>query len=44
TGASQTEISKALILNGVMVEEINKKNHSLEDYFLTLINGGGIRA
>ncbi|EKN66139.1 bacitracin ABC transporter, ATP-binding protein [Neobacillus bataviensis LMG 21833] len=44
TGASQSEISKELILNGVMVEEINKKNHSLEDYFLTLINGGGISA
>lgn len=44
SGASQSEISKALILNDVMVEEINKKNHSLEDYFLTLINGGGISA
>lgn len=43
-GVSQSEVSKALILNGVMVEEINKKNHSLEDYFLTLINGGGISA
>lgn len=41
---SQSEISKALILNGVNIEEINKKNHSLEDYFLTLINGGGISA
>lgn len=40
----QTEISKSLILNGVMIEEINKKNHTLEDYFLTLINGGGISA
>ncbi|WP_338448361.1 ABC transporter ATP-binding protein [Niallia oryzisoli] len=44
TGISQSEISKELILNGVMIEEINKKNHSLEDYFLTLINGGGISA
>ncbi|MFJ5714293.1 ABC transporter ATP-binding protein [Neobacillus sp. NPDC093127] len=44
TGVSQSEISKTLILNGVMIEEINKKNHSLEDYFLTLINGGGISA
>ncbi len=41
---SQGEISQALILNGVMVEEINKKSHSLEDYFMTLINGGGISA
>ena len=44
TGTTQSEISKTLILNGVMIEEINKKNHSLEDYFLTLINGGGISA
>lgn len=43
-GTSQLEISKALILNGVMIEEINKKNHSLEDYFLKIINGGGISA
>jgi ABC-2 type transport system ATP-binding protein len=41
---SQSEISKAFIMNDVMIEEINKKNHSLEDYFLTLINGGGISA
>jgi ABC-2 type transport system ATP-binding protein len=40
----QGEISKTLILNGVLVEEINKKQHSLEDYFLTIINGGGISA
>lgn len=39
---SQGEISKTLILNGVLVEEINKKDHSLEDYFLKIINGGGI--
>ncbi|WP_042460429.1 ABC transporter ATP-binding protein [Neobacillus dielmonensis] len=44
TSISQSEISKTLILNGVMIEEINKKNHSLEDYFLTLLNGGGISA
>lgn len=44
SGVAQSEISKTLILNGVMIEEINKKNHSLEDYFLTLINGGGISA
>ncbi|WP_066306365.1 ABC transporter ATP-binding protein [Bacillus sp. FJAT-29814] len=41
---TQGEISKTFIMNGVMIEEINKKNHSLEDYFLTLINGGGISA
>ncbi|MEO2077999.1 MAG: ABC transporter ATP-binding protein [Bacillus sp. (in: firmicutes)] len=43
-GISQAEISKTLILNGVMIEELSKKNHSLEDYFLTIINGGGISA
>lgn len=41
---SQGEISQTLSLNGVMVEEINKKSQSLEDYFLRLINGGGISA
>lgn len=44
TGISQAEVSKTLILNGVMIEELSKKNHSLEDYFLTIINGGGISA
>ncbi|MDQ1147542.1 ABC-2 type transport system ATP-binding protein [Bacillus sp. SORGH_AS 510] len=44
TGISQAEISKTLILNGVMIEELSKKNHSIEDYFLTIINGGGISA
>ncbi len=42
--AAQADISKALIMNGIIIEEINKKNHSLEDYFLTIINGGGISA
>lgn len=36
------EISKTLVLNDVLVEAINKKEHSLEDYFLNIINGGGI--
>jgi ABC-2 type transport system ATP-binding protein len=39
-GVPQGLISKTLILNGVAIEEIYKKNSSLEDYFLTLINGG----
>lgn len=43
-GISQSNISKALILNGVSIEAINKKNSSLEDYFLKLLNGGGISA
>lgn len=41
---SQGAISKALVLNGVLVEEINKKEHSLEDYFMKIVNGGGISA
>lgn len=38
---SEGEISKSLILNGVLVTKINKKEHSLEDYFMKMINGGG---
>ncbi len=38
---TEGEISKALILNGVLVTKINKKEHTLEDYFMKMINGGG---
>ncbi len=31
-------------MNDVIIESIHKKNQSLEDYFLTLLNGGGIHA
>jgi ABC-2 type transport system ATP-binding protein len=41
---TQGEISRGLILNGVMIEEITKRKHTLEDYFLTSVNGGGISA
>ena len=41
---SQGEISKALIMNGVLVNKINKKEQTLEDYFLKIINGGDISA
>lgn len=41
---SQGEISKVLILNGVLVNKINKKEHTLEDYFLKIINEGEISA
>jgi len=34
----QKDISKALILNGIEIEGINKKNSSLEDYFLKLLD------
>ncbi|MNM45402.1 Daunorubicin/doxorubicin resistance ATP-binding protein DrrA [compost metagenome] len=37
---SQNEISKVLILNDVSIEAINKKNNSLEDYFLKLLKDG----
>jgi ABC-2 type transport system ATP-binding protein len=41
---AQQEISKTLIMNDVVIEGINKKHSSLEDYFLNLMNGGGIHA
>lgn len=40
----QSIISKTLILNDVVIETITKKNSSLEDYFLNILNGGGISA
>ncbi|MCG8398002.1 ABC transporter ATP-binding protein [Bacillus atrophaeus] len=42
--ASQAAISKALILNDIDIESVNKKYTSLEDYFLSLINGDSISA
>lgn len=44
TELPQNEIAKTLIMNDVIIESIHKKNQSLEDYFLTLLNGGGIHA
>jgi len=41
---AQKDISKALILKGIEIEAINKKNSSLEDYFLKLFNGGELSA
>lgn len=41
---SQGKISQTLVLNDVLVESINKKDNTLEDYFLKLINGGVIHA
>ncbi|WP_040951086.1 ABC transporter ATP-binding protein [Gorillibacterium massiliense] len=35
------QINKVLILNDVAVESIHQKNSSLEEYFLSLLNGGG---
>lgn len=44
TSLPQSIISKTLILKDVSIESINKKNSSLEDYFMKLINGGGLGA
>ncbi|WP_088068125.1 ABC transporter ATP-binding protein [Gottfriedia luciferensis] len=41
---AQGKISKTLVLNGVSVESINKKDNTLEDYFLKMINGGVVHA
>ena len=40
----QKDIAKALILKKIEIEAINKKNSTLEDYFLKLLNGGEPRA
>ncbi|MFC0414155.1 ABC transporter ATP-binding protein [Cytobacillus solani] len=40
----QSEITKTFVLNDIVIESIHKKNSSLEDHFLTLLNGGGISA
>jgi len=37
---SQKDISKTLILNEVEIEAINRKNNTLEDHFLNILNGG----
>ncbi|WP_203362960.1 ABC transporter ATP-binding protein [Bacillus sp. REN10] len=42
--ATQQDISKALIMNDIEIESINKKHSSLEEYFLNLMNGEGIHA
>ncbi|MGE7925579.1 ABC transporter ATP-binding protein [Viridibacillus arvi] len=42
--ATQQEISKALIMNDIEIESINKKHCSLEEYFMNLMNGEGIHA
>ena len=37
---SQKDISKILILKDIEIEAISRKNNTLEDYFLNLLNGG----
>jgi len=40
---AQSEVTKTLIMHDVAIETITKKNSTLEDYFLTLLNGGEYR-
>lgn len=40
TDVSEAEVSKVLILNGVLINKIQRKEHSLEEYFMKIINGG----
>ncbi|AUO10468.1 ABC transporter ATP-binding protein [Priestia megaterium] len=42
TTLTQQEISKAFVMNDVGIESINKKNSSLEEYFLSSMNSEGI--
>ncbi|MGE7184332.1 ABC transporter ATP-binding protein [Peribacillus sp. NPDC006672] len=39
---TQQEISKAFVMNDVGLESINKEHSSLEEYFLSSLNGEGI--
>ncbi|MNI37838.1 putative ABC transporter ATP-binding protein YxlF [compost metagenome] len=41
---SQSELTKALVINDVSIEAIHKRSSSLEDYFLSLLHGGDISA
>ncbi|MGG0811119.1 ABC transporter ATP-binding protein [Paenibacillus alvei] len=41
-GVSQQDITKAFVMNDVSVESVHKKHHSLEDYFMKLLNGGAL--
>ncbi|RCX18274.1 ABC-2 type transport system ATP-binding protein [Anaerobacterium chartisolvens] len=40
----QSELSKTLILKDIAIDSINRKDVSLEDYFMKILNGGGISA
>lgn len=37
---TQNEITQALVFNNIAIESISKKQSSLEEYFLDIINGG----
>ncbi|MBY0085937.1 ABC transporter ATP-binding protein [Brevibacillus sp. M2.1A] len=38
----QSELMKTLVLHDVKIEAVHKKKGSLEDYFLSILNGGGV--
>ncbi len=40
----QSELMKVLVLHDVAIEAVHKKKGSLEDYFLSILNGGGVIA
>ncbi|SDZ09937.1 ABC-2 type transport system ATP-binding protein [Evansella caseinilytica] len=40
SGVQPATLSKTLITHGVSIEAMNKKSHSLEDYFMSLLEGG----
>ena len=43
-GIPQSELMKVLVLHDVAIEAVHKKKGSLEDYFLSILNGGGVDA
>ncbi|MCJ8012971.1 ABC transporter ATP-binding protein [Paenibacillus sp. KQZ6P-2] len=40
----QNELMKVLVMHDVAIEAVHKKKGSLEDYFLSILNGGGLVA
>ncbi|MFC5406516.1 ABC transporter ATP-binding protein [Cohnella soli] len=40
----QSELMKVLVTHNVAIEAVHKKKGSLEDYFLSILNGGGVVA
>lgn len=43
-GIAQNDLTKTLIHNNIEINSITRKNNSLEDYFMKLMDGGGISA
>ncbi|WP_172195992.1 ABC transporter ATP-binding protein [Saccharibacillus qingshengii] len=44
TNVSREMLSKTLILNDVPIESINRRHHSLEEYFFDMVKGGTAHA